>query len=70
MNNYIVLYRVEALMSPLDEPFGFQCWAEDTDHAEEQCLNADPGGEVVWVWEGPFGVGVQRALDDYYGNRR
>ena len=66
MNNYVVLYRVEAVMSPLDSPFGFQCWAEDAEHAEEQCLNAEPDAGIVWVWQGPEGVGIQPALDDYY----
>ncbi len=65
MKNYVVLYR-EADQHPLDAPLGFQCDAEDTDHAEEQCENAYPGCDIVWVWEGPFGVGIQPALDDYY----
>ena len=67
-DNYVVLYRIEAIMSPLDSPFGFQCCAADADHAEEQCLNANPDGSVVWVWQGREGVGMQPALDDYYGN--
>ena len=25
----------------------FDCWAEDTDHAEEQALNAYPNGEII-----------------------
>lgn len=66
MKNYIVLYRIESIMCPADPPFGFQCWAEDADHAEEQCLNADPESGVVWVWEGPHGVGMEAALSDYY----
>ena len=68
MKNYIVLYRRSDIQSPTDEPFGFQCWAEDTDHAEEQCLNADPDADIVWVWHGKEGVGMQAALDNYYGN--
>ena len=51
MNTYIVLYRIESVMSPLDEPFGFRCMADDPDHAEEQCLNAYPDCEVVWITE-------------------
>ena len=66
MKNYVVLYRRNDIQSPLDEPFGFQCWADNTDHAEEQCLNADPDADIVWVWQGEAGVGMQPALDDYY----
>jgi hypothetical protein len=66
MKNYIVLYRIENILTPLDPPFGFQCWAEDTDHAEEQCLNAYPDCDIVWIWQGPEGVGMQPALDDYW----
>lgn len=66
MKNFVVLYRCEAIMSPLDSPFGFQCYADDTDHAEEQCLNSYSDADVVWVWQGPFGCGMQPALDDYY----
>jgi hypothetical protein len=25
----------------------FDCWAEDSDHAEEQALNAYPNGEII-----------------------
>jgi len=66
MKNYVVLYRVESIMTPLDAPFGFQCWADDADHAEEQCFNAYPDADIVWVWQGAEGVGMQSALDDYY----
>ena len=66
MKNYVVLYRHEEVMYPLDAPFGFQCWADDTDHAEEQCLNAYPDADIVWVWQGEHGVGMEPALNDYY----
>ena len=49
MQSYIVLYRREDIMDPDDPPFTFQCMAEDTDHAKEQLLNADPDGVIVWV---------------------
>ncbi len=62
MKTFIVLYR-EAYLSPLDPPFGFRCEAEDTDHAEEQCENAYPNCEIVWIWEGDS---MQDALDDYW----
>lgn len=63
MKTYAVLYRIESIMAPVDEPFGFVCQAEDTDHAEEQCLNAYPDCGVVWVAEGDDCIG---ALEDYY----
>ena len=64
MNNYIVLYRIESIMCPADPPFGFQCWAEDDDHAEEQCLNANSETEIVWVWQGAEGIGIDSALNN------
>lgn len=69
MKPYIVLYRQEAIMAPSDPPFGFACWADDADHAEEQCMNCYPDSDVVWVYRG---VGVdtrfdyQDALNDYF----
>ena len=63
MKKYIVLYRREEVMTVLDAPFGFACWADDADHAEEQCLNAYPDADIVWVWEGDS---MQDALDDYW----
>lgn len=49
MQPYVVLYRREDLMKSYDAPFAFQCMAEDTEHAEEQCLNDDPAADIVWV---------------------
>lgn len=49
MKPYTVLYRIESIMTPLDAPFTFVCHAIDTDHAEEQCLNAYPECNVMWV---------------------
>lgn len=63
MKSYVVLYRVESIMSPLDAPFGFQCWAEDGDHAEDQCIDAYPDCDVVWLVETD---NYQYALEDYY----
>ena len=60
---FVVLYRQEKVMSPADAPFSFRCQANDTDHAEEQCINAYPDAEVVWVWKG---TDAQAALDDYW----
>lgn len=63
MKPFIVLYRIEAIMVPADAPFSFLCWADDTEHAEEQCLNAYPECDVVWIWKGES---TQDALDDYW----
>jgi hypothetical protein len=65
MQSYIVLYRREDIMAPADPPFSFQCWAEDTDHAEEQLLNAEPYGSITWVVQTED---VQSAYNDYWGN--
>jgi len=64
MTAYIVLYRIESIMNPLDEPFGFKCEADDSDHAEEQCLNAYPGCHIVWNVETDD---YNNALLDYWG---
>jgi len=58
MKNYIVLYRIET--------FAFQAWAEDTEHAEEQCLNAYPNSGAVWIYQCEHGTGTAAALNDYY----
>lgn len=63
MKNFIVLYRDEKIMCPADAPFQFACQADDADHAEEQCLNAYPEVDVVWVHQGEF---IKDALDDYW----
>lgn len=60
---HIVLYRNNNLTA-LEPPFGFACTASDGDHAEDQCLEAEPDAEVVWVF---VGDDYQAALDDYYG---
>jgi len=62
MITYVVLYRTN-YSAVTDPPFGFRCEAEDIEHAEEQCLNADPDCDIVWVWEGDS---YQDALDDYW----
>jgi hypothetical protein len=63
MKDFIVLYRTEYLAA-LDHPSGFACKAEDVDHAEEQCENAYPDCDIVWVWEG---TDYHDALQDCYG---
>jgi hypothetical protein len=68
LKNYVVLYRIESIMTPLDAPFGFQCYAEDSDHAEEQCLNAYGDCDVVWVHQSNPDVGMSEALTDYWNS--
>lgn len=63
MKNYIVLHRIESEMNPFDAPLGFRCTAEDSDHAEEQCLNAYPDCGVVWIIEGSD---YSQALSEYW----
>jgi hypothetical protein len=41
---YMVIYRDED-----GDEFKFQCWAENPEHAKEQCLNANPEVEIVSV---------------------
>lgn len=65
--NFVVLYRT-AEMLPTEAPMCFQCWGDNSDHAEEQCRNAYPDCDVVWVWEGPEGVGMMPAFDDYWND--
>jgi hypothetical protein len=63
MKEYIVLYRIEKIMAPTDGPFGFACHADDEDHADEQCINAYPDADVVWVYEGSV---MAKAWADYF----
>lgn len=63
MQPYVVLYRDQALL-PFDTPFAFICQADDTDHAEEQTLDAYPDAEIVWVVQT---ADVDAALLDYWG---
>lgn len=64
MNTYTVLYRDDSL-EPADAPYAFVCQADDSDHAEEQCLNAYPDCEVVWVVQTGD---VDAAYANYWGN--
>jgi len=68
LKNYVVLYRIESIMTPLDEPFGFQCFAEDSNHAEDQCLNAYGDCDVVWVHQSSPNVGMIEALKSYWND--
>jgi hypothetical protein len=55
MQSYIVLYYDGVPTAPGDSPFSterpfsFACIADDSEHAEEQCLNAEPEANIVWV---------------------
>ncbi len=61
---YTVLYRDDSLL-PADAPYSFVCQAEDSEHAEEQCTNAYPECEVVWV---VLTSDVDLAYQNYWGN--
>ena len=63
MQPYVVLYRDQALL-PFDSPCAFMCQADDSDHAEEQTLDAYPDAEIVWVAQT---ANVDEALADYWG---
>jgi len=61
LDRWVVLYR-DASMLPFDPPLAFSCRAEDGDHAEEQCVNACPGREVLWTHLGD----AEDAFKDYW----
>lgn len=63
MKTYTVLYR-DSYDYTMTAPFAFICQADDTDHAEEQCLDAYPECDIVWVVETD---NPDQALLDYYG---
>lgn len=46
MEKWNVIYR-ESDCGPLDFDV-FVCYAEDMNHADEQCLNAYPECEILW----------------------
>jgi hypothetical protein len=48
MNGFTVLYR-EMDGTGFETPSAFVCLADNSDHAEEQCLNAYPGCDVLSV---------------------
>lgn len=63
LNKWCVLYRLADAL-PADPPQAFLCQAEDIDHADEQCINAYPGCEVLWSYPGD----EDDAFQDYWGN--
>lgn len=53
LNNYFVEWG--------DNREYFQCWAEDADHAAEQCNDAYPDEQIHAVWSAtsvPFNMGA------------
>jgi hypothetical protein len=48
LTTHIVLYRDSTLKSN-DTPYIFRCEADDENHAKEQCLNAEPECNIVFV---------------------
>ena len=62
MDDFIVLYFDEGSLLA-DPPLAFVCSADDTDHAEEQCLDAHPACRVVWVHKGNI---VDAAYEDFW----
>ena len=59
LKDYVVLFILK------DNPLmveGFLCSAEDSDHAEEQAMDAYPDCEVVWIEEG---TNWEKAHDNY-----
>lgn len=63
MQTYTVLYKTPDIL-PFDPPLGFICQADDTEHAEEQCLDAEPDADILWV---VITDNVEVALRDYWG---
>lgn len=62
MKHFVVLYTEEG-MDQDEPPLIFKCWADDREHAEEQCRDANPGVDIALVSDGC----VYDALASYYG---
>jgi hypothetical protein len=62
--DHIVLYRTKDTV-PGDNPLGMRFHADDSNHAEEQFLDAEPDAEVIWIFEGSD---YQSALDEFWNN--
>jgi hypothetical protein len=43
LKEYFVHYTLD------NEDYIFRCWAEDKEHAKEQCLNAEPNCLIEFV---------------------
>ena len=62
--NYVVLYKTPDIL-PFDPPLAFKCLAENTEHAEEQCVNAEPQAEILWT---VVTNSIEDAYNDYWNN--
>ena len=58
----MILYRNNGL-TDIEEPLGFLCSADNVEHAEEQCLDAEPDADIVWVCES---LSYCDTIDNYY----
>jgi len=61
MTPHVVLYREKD--DDVSPPQGFHCEADNGDHAEEQCENAHPGCDVLWIVETDD---YHKALTEYW----
>lgn len=64
MRPFTVLFDDPAVLLPFDPPLAFQCLADDSGHAEEQCQNAEPRARVLWTVETES---IDAAFADYWG---
>jgi hypothetical protein len=62
LHDFVVLYREREAL-PYDPPLAFACQAEDADHAEEQCQDAEPEARVAWIVQTHD---PEVAIADYY----
>jgi hypothetical protein len=58
LKKWTVLYQEKPFINTLC----FVCSADDTEHAEEQCLDAYPDSNVVWTFQGE----PEDAYEDYW----
>ncbi len=52
LNEFVVLFHDAGYDSFAILPEAFSCFAEDSDHADDQCCDAYEGCDVVHVYEG------------------
>lgn len=62
MQNYFVLYEYPDTTIG-DEPLAMRFMADDSAHAEEQALDAEPTANILWVSTADT---FESALTDYY----
>ncbi len=61
---YCVIHRDNGA-SLFEAPEVFLCQADDSDHAEEQTVNAYPNSDILWISENPD---HEKALLEYYAS--